>query len=95
MRTGRRSGVEERAMAGGDFGEHAAGHDIPRRQFSQSVPRLHETFALAVDQGRAFAAQRFGCKWRRIAADHDRCRVKLHEFGIGDDSSCARGDRKS
>ena len=49
---------------------------------------------LIVDQGRAFAAQRFGRKRRRIAADHDRGRVKLHEFRIGDDGAGARGDRE-
>ncbi len=55
----------------------------------------HEAFALAVDQRRAFAAQRLGRKRRRIAADHDRGRVELHEFGVGDHGAGARGDRKA
>ena len=50
---------------------------------------------LVVDQRRAFAAQRFGRERRRIAADHDRGRVELHEFGIGDHGAGARGDRKA
>ena len=61
---------------------------------AKRMPRQHETFAAIVDQGRAFAAQRFGRKRRRIAADHDRGRVELHEFRIGDDGAGARGDRE-
>ena len=86
--------VEERAVAGGDLGEHAARHDIARREFGERMPRQHEALALVVDQGRAFAAQRFGRQRRRIAADHDRGRMKLHEFRIGDHRAGARGDRE-
>ena len=92
MRAERLCRVKEHAVAGGDFREYAARHDIPRRQFSQSVLSLHETFALVVDQCRAFAAQCFGRQWRRIATDHDGGGVKLHEFRIGDNGSGARGD---
>ena len=56
--------------------------------------RQHEALARLVDQHRAFAAQRFGRERRRIAADHDRGRVELDEFGIGDDGAGARRDRK-
>jgi len=49
MRAKRLSRVEERAMAGGDLGEHAARHDIARCQFRQRMPRQHEAFALVVD----------------------------------------------
>ena len=80
MRAERLACIEERAAAGGDFGEHAARHDIARRQLGQRMQRQHEALALVVDQGRAFAAQRFGRQRRRIAADHDRGRMKLHEF---------------
>ncbi len=95
MRAERVGGVEQHAMAGGNFREHAARHDIARRQFSQRMPSRHETFAPVVDQRRAFPAQRFCRQRRRIATDHDRGRVKLHEFRIGDDSAGTRGDRKS
>ena len=44
---------------------------------------------------RAFAAQRLGRERRRIAADHDRGRVELHELRIGDDGAGARGDREA
>ncbi len=94
MRAERGRRVEERAVAGGDFREHAARHDIARREFGEPMARQHEALALVVDQCRAFAAQRFGRQRRRIAADHDRGRMKLHEFRIGDHRAGARGDRK-
>ena len=49
---------------------------------------------LSLIRRRAFAAQRFGGERRGIAADHDRGRMELHEFGIGDHGAGARGDRK-
>ncbi len=61
---------------------------------AERMLRQHEALALGVDQRRAFAAQRFGRERRRIAADHDRGRVELHEFRIGDDGAGARGDRQ-
>ena len=86
--------VEERAVAGGNFREYAARHHVAGREFGKRMPRLHEALALVVDQGRAFTAQRFGRQRRRIAADHDRGGMKLHEFRIGDHGTGARGDRK-
>ena len=59
------------------------------------MTRQHEALAMIVNEGCAFAAQRFGRKRRRIAADHDRGRVELHEFGIRDDGAGACGDRKA
>ena len=58
------------------------------------MQRQHEALAAVVDQRRAFAAQRFGRERRRIAADHDRGRMELHEFRIGDHRAGARGDRE-
>ena len=43
-----------------------------------------------VDQGRAFAAQGFRGERRGIAADGDRGRMELDEFGIGDHGAGAR-----
>jgi hypothetical protein len=51
--------------------------------------------ATAVDQRRAFTAQRFGGERRGIATDHDGGRVKLHELGICDHRARACGDRKA
>ena len=87
-------GIEEGAVAGGNFREYAARHNIAGREFGKRMQPQHETLALDVDQGRAFTAQRFGGQRRRIAADHDRGRMKLHEFRIGDHGAGARGDRK-
>jgi hypothetical protein len=86
--------IEERAAAGGDLGEHAARHDVARRKFGQRVQACHEALAALVDQDRAFAAQALRCERRGIAPDHDRGRVELDEFGIGNDGAGARGDRK-
>ena len=52
----------------------------------------HEALARAVDQHRAFAADRLGRERRRIAADVDRGRMELHEFRIGDQRAGARRD---
>jgi hypothetical protein len=93
-RTERLSRIQKCTAARGDLGEHAARDDVARRQLGKPVPRRHEALASAIDQYRAFAAQRFGGEWRRIAADHDRGRVELHKLGIGDDSAGARGDRE-
>ena len=41
----RGGGVEERAAAGGDFGEYAARHDVARREFGERMPRQHEALA--------------------------------------------------
>ena len=87
--------IEERAAAGCDFGEHAARDDVARRKLGERMLCQHEALALGVDQRRAFAAQRFGRKRRRIAADHDRGRMELDEFRIADDRAGARGDRKA
>ena len=94
MRAERLARVEECATAGFYLGEHAARHDVARRKFSEGVPRQHETFAFVVDQRGAFTAQGFGRKRRRIAAEHDRGWVKLHEFRIGDNCAGAGGDRE-
>ncbi len=72
--------IEEGAAPGRDLGKHAAGHDVARRELGERMARRHEAFAAGVDQYRAFAAQRLGRERRRIAADHDRGRVELHEF---------------
>ncbi len=95
MRAERLSRVEECATAGFYLGEHAARHDVSRRKFSEGVPRQHEAFAFVVDQRGAFAAQGLGRKRRRIAPDHDRGGVKLHEFRIGDNCACACSDRET
>ncbi len=95
MRAERLGRVEECATAGGDFREYAARHDVARREFGERMASLHEPFASLVDQRRAFAAQRFGRQRRRIAADHDRGGMKLHEFRIGDHGAGARGDGKA
>ena len=55
----------------------------------------HEALARAVDQRRAFAADRLGGERRGIAADVDRGRMELHEFRIGDERSGARRDGKA
>ncbi len=86
--------IEECAAAVGNLREHAAGDDVARGELGERMARLHEALAAVVDQCRAFAAQRFGRKRSWVAADHDRGRVELHEFGIGDHGACARGDRK-
>ena len=87
--------IEEGAAAGRDLGEHAARHDVARRELGERMERQHEALAGVVDQRRAFAAQRLGRERRRIAADIDRGRMELHEFGIGDDGAGARRDRKA
>ena len=45
MRAERGGGVEERAVAGGDFGEYAARHHIAGREFGKRMPRQHEALA--------------------------------------------------
>jgi len=87
--------VEECAAPGRDLGEHAAGHDVARRELGERMTRQHETLAIGVDQRRPFAAQRLRRQRCRIAADHDGGGVKLHEFRIGDHGAGARGDRKA
>ncbi len=47
----------------------------------------HEALAVLIDQRAAFAAQRFGGERRGVAADIERGRVELHEFGVGDDGA--------
>ena len=76
--------VEKGAAPGGDFGEDAARDNVARRQFGVLVQGRHEALAGAIDQNRAFAAQRFGGQRRGIAADVDGGGMELHEFGIGD-----------
>ena len=87
--------IEKRAAPGGDLGEHAARHDIARRQLAARIDGQHEALAAAVDQRRAFAAQRFGRERRGIDADVDGGRMELHELGVGDHGAGARrhGDR--
>jgi len=59
MRAERRGGVEERVVARGNF-RNTPRATISRAEFGERVSRLHEALASVVDQGRAFAAQRFG-----------------------------------
>ncbi len=84
--------IEEGAASGRDLGEYAAGDDIARRKLGRWVKALHEALARAVDQDRAFAAQRFRRERRGIGADIDRGRVKLHELGVGDGGARAGGE---
>ena len=50
---------------------------------------------MPIDEGRALAAQRFGCERRRIGADVERGGVELNELRVGDDRADAgrHGDR--
>ena len=57
--------------------------------------RAHEAFAVAVDQRRAFAAQRFGCERRRIAADVMAVGWNCTNSAIGDHGAGARRDGKA
>ena len=82
-------------MARRNLGEHTARDDVARRELGKGVARQHEALALVVDQGSAFAAQRLGGQRCGIAANHDRGRMELHEFGIGDHGAGAGGDRQS
>ena len=87
--------VEKRTTPGRDLGEYAAGHDVARSQLRQRIACQHEAFAASVDEDGTFAAQRLGCQRCRIASDFERGRMKLHEFRIGDDRTCARGNGKA
>ena len=80
----RRAAIEKGAAAGGDLGVDGAGDDVARRQLGERMDLQHEALAGRVDQGRALAAQRFGGKRCRIAAEGERRRMELHELGIGD-----------
>ena len=53
----------------------------------------HERLARAVDQPRAFAAQRFGNQEPRRAGQVERGRMELHELEIGDARAGVIGER--
>ena len=86
--------IEESAAAGRDFGKNAAGDDVARRQLCGGMDSRHEALTLVVDESGTLAAQRFGGERRGIAPDIERGRMELHEFGVGDDGTGARGRRK-
>ena len=50
----------------------------------------HEAFAVAIDEGGAFAAQGLGRQRSRVNANIERGGVELHELSIGDTGSRPR-----
>ena len=74
-------------MTGGDLAVQGPRHHVARRQFGIRMKAQHETLAMFVDQGGAFAAQCFGGQRRGIAADGDGSGMELDEFGIGNNGA--------
>ena len=88
----KRTAIEKGAAAGGDLPVDRARHHVAGAELGIVVDGAHEPFAAGIDQERAFAAQRLGGERRRVAADIDGGRMKLHEFGVGDHRAGAGGD---
>ncbi len=84
--------IEKGAAAAHHFAIDASRDDVAGAELGIGMERAHEAFAACVDEGRAFAAKRFGRERRRIAADVDRGGMELNEFGVGDDGAGAGGD---
>ena len=89
-RADRRARVEKGAVAARDAAEHAARNNVAGREFGGWVDVGEKAMAVPVDDQRALAAQRFRRERRGIDADVDGGRVKLHEFGVGDQRAGAR-----
>ena len=75
------------------LGEHAAHHDVARRELGLGVDGEHEALAGRVAQQGAFAAQRFGHERRRRVADGQAGRMELHELEIAERGAGAIGHR--
>src|SRR5262249_58283820 len=69
-----------------------AGHDVARAELAIFMQCTEETLAAPIDEDGAFAAQRLGGERRRIAADIDGGRVKLHELSVGNGGACSCGN---
>src|SRR5713226_391280 len=66
------------------LGDDGARDHVARREFLHGMIPTHETLAAAVNEMRAFAAERLGEQesWRSL--DVQGCRVELHELEIAD-----------
>ena len=84
--------IEKGAAPAHHLAVDAAGDNVARPKLGVGMQCAHEALAAAVDQQRAFAAQRLGGERRGVAADIDRGRMKLHELCIGDGGAGAGGD---
>ena len=89
----RRIEVDVRRALARHLGEHAAHHDVARRELGFGVDRGHETLAGGVAQQSAFAAQRFGHERRRRAADGQAGRMELDELEVADGGAGTIGHR--
>ena len=70
-------------------------HDVSWRQFRVGMQRRHEARTMRINQGRAFPTQSLGGQRGGVTANGDGSRMKLHEFGIGNDCASACSKREA
>src|SRR5690606_14847399 len=84
-----RAAIEKRTAPRRDLGENGARHEVTRGEFGIRMQCLQEALASAIDEGRAFAAQRFCRQGSGVAGDVDGGWMELNELCVCDDGAGA------